>query len=93
MLCDNSPLRYLQESHTITILLLLPSTFATFPLLTPKMMTTAPIAKAPMDEFYTWTFGPDEIIDLFTSSFGRIKVDFFFCKLLLDPTCSKCAAN
>jgi len=56
-------------------------------------MTRAPIDEAPMDEFYTWTFGPDEIIDLFPISFGRIKVDFFFCKVLLDPTCCRCAAN
>jgi len=70
MLCNYPPLRYSQESHTITILLLLLSTFATFPLFTPKAMTTASIEKAPMDEFYTWTFGPDEIIDLFPISFG-----------------------
>jgi hypothetical protein len=74
-------------------LLLLPSTFAAFPLFTPKAMTTAQIKEAPMDEFYTWTFGPDEIIDLFPISFGRMKVDFFFCKLLLDPTCCRYAAN
>jgi len=41
-------------------------------------MTTAPIAEAPMNEFYIWTFGPDEIIDLFPISFGRMKVDLFF---------------
>jgi len=87
------PLRYSQESHTITILLLLPSTFAACPLFTPTAMTTAPIKEAPMDEFYTRTFGPDEIIDLFPISFGRMKVDFCFCKLLLDPTCYRCAAN
>jgi len=56
-------------------------------------MTTAPIEEAPMDEFYTWIFGTDEIIDLFPISFGRMKVDFFFCKLLLDPTGYRCAAN
>jgi len=93
MLCNYPPLRYLQEYHTITILLLLLSTFAAFPLFTPKARTTAPIAEAPMDEFYTWRFGRDEIIDLFPISFSRLKADFFFCKLLLDPTCSKCAAN
>jgi len=78
MLCNYPPLRYSQEYHTITILLLLPSTFATFPLFTPKAMTTASIAEAPMDEFYTWTFGYDEIIDHFPISFGRMKADFFF---------------
>jgi len=93
MLCNYPRLRYSQESHTITILLLLLSTFAVFPLFTPKAMPTALIEEAPMDEFYTWTFGPDEIIDLFPISFGRIKVDFFFCKLLLDPSCCRCAAN
>jgi len=93
MLCNYPPLRYSQESHTITILLLLPSTFAVFPLFTPKAMTTAPIQEAPIDEFYTWTFGPDEIIDFFPISFGRMKVEFFFCKLLQDPTCCRCAAN
>jgi len=46
-------------------LLLLPFTFAAFPLFTPKAMTTAPIEEAPMDKFYTWTFGRDEIFDLF----------------------------
>jgi len=40
-------------------------------------MTTTLIAEAPIDELYTWTFGPDEIIDLFPISFGRMKVDFF----------------
>jgi len=93
MLCNYPPLRYSQEYHTITILLLLPSTFAAFPLFTPKTITMAPIEEAPMDEFYTWTFGPDEIINLFSISFGRMKVDLFFCELLLDSTCSKCAAN
>jgi len=93
MLCNYPPLRYSQESHSITILLLLPSTFAAFPLFTPKAMTTGPIEEAPMNECYTWTFGPDEIIDLFPISFRRIKVDFLFCKLLLDPTCCRCAAN
>ena len=93
MLCNYPPLKYSQEYHTITILLLLPSTFAVFPLFTPKTITTAPIAEAPMDEFYTWTFGLDEIINLFPISFGRMKAEFFFCKLLLDPTCSKSAAN
>ena len=78
MLCNYPPLRYSQEYHTITILLLLLSTFAAFPLFTPKAMTRAPIVEAPMDQFYTWTFGPDEIIDLFPISFGRMKVDFFF---------------
>jgi len=53
MLCDYPPLRYLQEYHTITILLLLPSTFAALPLFTPEAMTTAPIAEAQTDEFYT----------------------------------------
>jgi len=93
MLFNYPPLRYSPESHTITILLRLPSTFAAFPLFTPKAMTTAPIEEAPMDEFYTWTFGPDEISDLFPISFERMKVDFIFCKLLLDPTCCTCAAN
>jgi len=65
MLCNYPPLRYSQEYHTITILLLLPPTFAAFSLFTPKAMTTAPIAEAPMDEFDTLTFGPDQIIDLF----------------------------
>ena len=78
MLCNYPPLRYSQESHTITILLLLLSTFAAFPLFSPKAMTTTPIEEAPMDEFYTWTLGPDEIIDLFPISSGRMKVDFFF---------------
>jgi len=64
--------------NTITILLLLPSTFAAFPLFTPKAMTTAPIEEAPMDEFYTWTFGPDAKINLFPISFARMKVDSFF---------------
>jgi len=81
MLCNYPPLRYSQESHTITILLLLPSTFAAFPLFIPKAMPAAPIEEAPMDEVYTWTFGPDEIIDLFPISFGRMKVAFFFCEL------------
>jgi len=93
MLCNYPPLRYSQESHAITILLLLPSTFAAFPLFTPESMTTAPIEKAPMDEFYSLTFGPDEISALFPFSFGRMKVDFFFRKLLQDPTCGKCVAN
>ena len=93
MLCNYPPLRYSQESHTITILLLLPSPFAAFPLFTPKAMTTAPIEEAPMDEFYTETFGPNEIINLFPISFSRMKVGFFFCKLLLDPTCWRSAAN
>jgi len=93
MLCNYAPLRYSQESHTISILLRLPSTFAAFPLFTRKAMTTAPIEETPMDEFYTWTFGPDEIIDLFPISFGRMKVEFFIFKLLLDPTCCRCAAN
>jgi len=93
MLCNYPPHRYSQESHIITILLLLPSTFAAFPLFTRKAMTTAAIEEAPMNEFYTWTFGPDEIIDLFPISFGRMKVDFFFCKLLLDLTCCRYAAN
>jgi len=44
-------------------------------------MTTAPIEEAPIDEFYTWTFSPDEIIALFPISFGRMQVDLFFCKL------------
>jgi len=65
MLCNYPPLRDSQESHTITILLLLPSTFAAIRLCTPKEMTTAPIEEAPMDEFYTWTFGPDEITNFF----------------------------
>jgi len=93
MLCNYPPLRYSQEYHTITILLLLPSTFAAFPLFTPKAMTTAPIAEAPMDEFYTWPLGPDERINPFPISSGRMKADLFFCKLLVDSTCSKCAAN
>jgi len=93
MLCNYPPLKYSQEYHTITILLLLPSTFAVFPLFTPKTITTAPIAEAPMDEFYTWTFGLDEIINLFPISFSRMKADFVFSKLLQDPTCSKDAAN
>jgi len=93
MLCNYPPLGYSQESHTIAILLLLRSTFAAFPLFTPKAITTAPIEEAPMDVFYTWTIRPDEIIDLFPISFGRMKVDFVFCKLLLDPTCCRCAAN
>ena len=93
MLCNYPPLRYSQDYHTITILLLLPSIFATFPLFTSKAMTTAPIEEAPIHEFYTWTFGPDEIIDLFPISFGRMNVDFFFCKLLLDPTGCRYAAN
>jgi len=38
----------------------------------------APIEEAAMDEFYTWTFGPDEISDIFPISFGRMKVHFFF---------------
>jgi len=86
MLCNYPPLRYSLESHTISILLLLPSTFAPFPLFTPKAMTTAPIGEAPMGESCAWTFGRDEIIDLFPISFGKMKVDFFFCKRLLDPT-------
>jgi len=81
MLSNYPALRYSQEYHTITILLLLPSTFAAFPLFTPKAMTTAPITEAPMDEFYTWRFGPNEIINLFPISFGGMKADFFFCKL------------
>jgi len=93
MLCNYAPLRYSQESHTITILMLLPSAFAAFALFTTKAMTTAPIEEAPMHEFYTWTFGLDEIIDLFPLSFGRMKVDIFFCKLLLNPTCCRCAAK
>jgi len=92
MLCNYPPLRYSQESHTITILVVLLATFAAFPLFTPKAITT-PIEEALMDEFYTWTFGPDEISDLFPISIGRMKVDFFFCELLLDPTCCRCAAN
>jgi len=93
MLYNYPPLRYSQESHTITILVLLPSTFAACPLFTPKAMTTAPIEEAPMDELYTWTFGPDEIINLFPFSFGRMQGDFVFCKVLLDPTCCWCVAN
>jgi len=93
MLCNYPPLRYSQEYHTITILLLLPSTFATLPLFTPKAITMGPIDEAPIDEVYTWIFGPDEIIDHFPISFGRMKVNLFFCKLLLDPTCCRCAAN
>jgi len=76
MLCNYPLLRYPQEYHTITILLLMPSTFAAFPLFTPKVITTAPMAEAPMDEFYTWTLGPDEIINLFPISFGRMEADF-----------------
>ena len=93
MLCNYPQLRYSQESHTRTILLLLPSTFAAFSLFRPKAMTTAPIAEAPMAEFYTWPLGPDERINLFPISSGRMKAAFFFCKLLVDSTCSKCAAN
>jgi len=93
MLCNYPPLRYSQEYHTITILLLLSSTFAAFPVFTPKAMTKAPIAEAPMDAFYTSTFDPDEIINLFPICLGRMKVDMLLCKLLLDPTCSKCTAN
>ena len=93
MLWNYPPLRYSEESHTITILLLLPYTFAAFPWFTPKAITTAPIKEAPMDAFYTWPFGPDEMIDLFPIFFGRMEVDFFFCKLLLDPTCCRGAAN
>jgi len=93
MLCNYPSLIYSQESHTITILLLLPSTFAPLSLFTSKAMTTAPIEEAPMNEFYTWTFGLDEIIDLVPFSFGRMVVGFFFCKLLLDPTCCRGAAN
>jgi len=73
--------------------LLLPSTFAALPLFTPKAMTTTPIAEAPMNQFYNWTFGPDEMIDLFPICIGRMKADVFFSKLLLDSTCSKCAAD
>ena len=93
MLCNYSPPRYSQEYHTITILLILSSTLAAVPLFTPKAMTMDPIAGAPMDKFYTWTFGPDEIIEHFPISFGRMKAHFFFYKLLLDPTCSKWAAS
>ena len=94
MLCNYPPLKYSQEFHMVTILLLLPSTFAAFLYLhLVKEMTTASIAEAPMDKFCTRTFGPDEIINLFSISFGRMKADFFFCKLLPDPTCGKCAAN
>jgi len=89
MLCNYPPLRYSQEYHTITILLLLPSTFASCPLFTPKTMTAAPIAEAPMDEFYTWTFDPDAIINLFPIAFTRMKMEVFFCKLLLDSTCGE----
>ena len=32
----------------------------------------ADVEEAPMDQFYTWTFGHDEIIDLFPISFGRM---------------------
>jgi hypothetical protein len=56
-------------------------------------MTTALIAQAPMDEFYIWTFGRNEIINLFSITFGRMTADLFFCKLLPDPTCGKCTAN
>jgi hypothetical protein len=95
MLCNYPPLKYSQEFHMVTILLLLPSTFAAISLFLHlvKAMTTASIAEAPMDEFYTWTFGPDEIINLFSISFGRMTADFFFCKLLPDPTSGKCTAN
>jgi len=93
MLCNYPRLGYSQEPHTITILLLLPSTFAALPLLTPKAMTTAPIEEASMDDFYTWTLGPDEINELFPIAFGTMKVHFFFRKLLLDPTCCGCGAN
>jgi len=51
------------------------------------------IAEAPIDEYYTRTFGPDEIIDLFPISFARMKADLFSFKQLQDPTCSKCAGN
>jgi len=47
----------------------------------------ASIAEAPMEEFHTWTFGPDESINLFTISFGRMKADFFFCEPSLHPAC------
>jgi len=93
MLCNYPPLGYSQKPDTITILLLLPSTFAALPLFTPKAMTTASIEEAPMEGVYTWTFAPYEIIDLFPISFDRMKVEFFFSKLLLDPTCCRCAAN
>jgi len=93
MLCNYPSLRYSQESHTITILLLLPSTFAAFPLFTLKTMTTAAIQEAPIDEFYIWTCGPDEIIDLIPISFRRMKLELFSCMLLLDPTYCRCAAN
>jgi len=93
MLYNYPPLRYSQESHTITSLLLLRSTFAAFPFFKPNAMTTARIEEARMDEFYTWRFRPDEISALFPISFCRMKVEFYFYKLLLDPTCGRCAAN
>jgi len=93
MLCKYLSLRYLQEYHTIMILLVLLSTFTAFPLFTPKAITMAPLAESPIDEFYTCTFGHHKIINLFPISFGRMKADFFFCQLFLDPTCSKCTAN
>ena len=73
--------------------MLLPSTFAALSLFTHKAITMAPMAEARTDEFYTSTLGPDEIIDPFHISCGRMKADVFICKLLLDPTCSQCAAN
>jgi len=78
MLCNYPPLRYSQESHTITILLLLPATIAAFALFTSKAITTAPIKEAPMDEFYTWTFGPDEIIDIFPTFLCQNQGGLFF---------------
>jgi len=59
MLYNYPPLRYSPEYPTITICLLQPSSFAAFSLFTTKPMTTAPIEEAPMNEFYTRTFGAD----------------------------------
>jgi len=83
------PFKYSQDHHTVSIPLLVLSTFAPFSLYyEPRQsITMASIAEAPMEEFHTWTFGPDESINLFTISFGRMKADFFFCEPSLYPAC------
>jgi hypothetical protein len=53
MLCNYPPLKYSQEVQIVTILLLLPSSFAAFSLFLHlvKAMTTASIAEAPWTSY------------------------------------------
>ena len=52
-------------------------------------MTTTPIEPVPIQEFETWMFDPNELIDLHCVFFDRKTVDFFFCMLLLHSVRAK----